>query len=99
MSIDSVKEKIIRNLREQIETNTIDSLETFMQEATEKFDLDGSPDVQMELKALVESVYQEYQKTNHFDYDDVVEQTFPASDPPPPGPAPAEPAGYDSPDQ
>lgn len=84
---DAHKEKIARALREQVETNAVSSLAGFQAAVTDALGLDRSPKAQRELKALIQQLYDEYQRTNEFDYDDIVEQSFPGSDPPPP-PAP-----------
>lgn len=84
MAVQRHREKIARALREQVETNTVSSLASFQAKVTEAFGLDRSPKAQQQLKALIQELYDEYQRTNEFDYDDIVEQSFPGSDPPPP---------------
>lgn len=83
MSFERHRDRIVRLLRERMETNTVGSLDAFLDEATERFGLDRSAPAREGLRALVEAAYEEYQRTNTFDYDDIVEQSFPASDPPP----------------
>lgn len=90
LSIERHRERIARTLREQVETNTVSSLASFQAKVTEAFDLDRSPEAQRELRLLIQELYDEYERTNEFDYDDIVEQSFPGSDPPPP-PAPGHP--------
>ena len=90
LSINRHRDRIARVLREQVETNTVSSLASFQAKVTEAFELDRSPEAQQELSALIQELYDEYERTNEFDYDDIVEQSFPGSDPPPP-PAPGRP--------
>jgi len=87
MSLHHHKERIAKLLREQVEANAAGSLDALCREITRACGLDRSPDVQAELRSLIRELYDEYRRTDTFDYDDIVEQSFPASDPPPP-PAP-----------
>lgn len=87
MSVEKHRQKIAHMVRERLETNAVDSLESLRQEITESLELDRSEQAQAELSAFLRSLYDQFQRVNTFDYDDVVEQSFPASDPPPP-PAP-----------
>lgn len=84
MTAEHHRERIARLLREQVETNTVSSLASFQTKVTETLGLDRSPRAQQELKSLIQELYDEYLRTNEFDYDDIVEQSFPGSDPPPP---------------
>lgn len=90
MSIERHREHIARVVREQLETNTVSSLASLQEKLTDAFHLDRSPRAQHELSAFIRELYDEYQRTNEFDYDDIVEQSFPGSDPPPP-PTPGHP--------
>lgn len=92
VSLERYRERIARVVREQIETNAVSFLATLQETVTEALDLDRSPKAQRELSALIRELYQQYHETNEFDYDDIVEQSFPGSDPPPP-PTPGSPGG------
>lgn len=84
------REKVARAVREGLETNAAASLAELQAQVTADLSLDRSPSAQRELGAFIRELCDEFQRKNEFDYDDVVEQSFPASDPPPP-PAPASP--------
>ncbi len=87
VSVERWRSRIARFVREQVETNAAASLDAIQAQLTQALNLDRSAETQGQLRALIRELYAEYQRANEFDYDDVVEQSFPASDPPPP-PAP-----------
>lgn len=87
MSIERHRERIASLVRELVETNAAGSLDEVQASVNQALGLDPGSKAQQELRALIQAVYDEYQRANEFDYDDIVEQSFPASDPPPP-PAP-----------
>ena len=86
MSVERHRQKIEEEVRRRLESNTAASLESLQQEITQALGLDRSQKAQAELRALIRSLYEQHQRADTFDYDDVVEQSFPASDPPPPAP-------------
>jgi len=87
VSVERWRSRIARFVREQVETNaaaSLDAIQAHAHPGPQPGPVGRDP--RPAARAHPE-LYAEYQRANEFDYDDVVEQSFPASDPPPP-PAP-----------
>lgn len=84
MSPHEQRSAIERIVQQHMTMNTVASLQELTEQVNSQFGFDESPQTQNALQDILNDVIADNHDNNQMDYDDVVQQSFPASDPPPP---------------
>ncbi len=73
---------IVKAIKERFEANEYATIDELIDAVIDEFSLPSDQQTRHQLNALAGDVHDHIQE-KHFDYDNVSDQSFPASDPPP----------------